>query len=70
MDALELRSYFDGSKAFHVRYTHTFVDYDDIESPIKSFIRNRTPQVIRPEVSLSDKFMFKSHELSDVTQLF
>ena len=39
MDKDELSSYFDGSKTLKVFYSRTFVDYNDIENPIKSIYR-------------------------------
>ena len=39
MDGDELAVYFDGTKELAVFSTHTFVDYADIEVPIKSLVR-------------------------------
>ena len=69
MDDDELRSYFDGDKHLHLRSSFNFVDYDDIDRPIKSFLVNSA------EVSLTfgrNKFVdvvLESHEFRDTTTL-
>ena len=69
MDDDELRSYFDGNKQLHLRSSLNFVDYDDIDRPIKSFLVNNA------EISLTfgrNKFIdvvLESHEFRDTTTL-
>ena len=54
MDEEELVGYYDGLKSIKVYYTHSYVDYEDIENPLKSIIRGMLKVAIQP-----DKFLWQ-----------
>ena len=39
MEKDELARYFDGTKSMNIVYSKTFIDYDDIETPIQAVFK-------------------------------
>ena len=49
MTQAELNEYFDGSKKLLLLYGESFVDYEDIESPLKAVLKGVQPITINPK---------------------
>ena len=39
MSSTELENYFNGERSVRLMYSHTFIDYEDIETPVKSVFK-------------------------------
>ena len=49
MTQAELNEYFDGSKKLRLLYGESFVDYEDIESPLKAVLKGVQNVTINPK---------------------
>ena len=74
MSDAELNDYFSGQKSFFVRSSYNFIDYDDIEVPIKAVIKGESElAIMSPSVKNEVSISLKKHIFNDVTprlQLF
>lgn len=70
MDDKELEKYLSKGKKIKVFHTKTFVDYEDIETPMKSIIIGSLTTNLEFEKTIRQMFYVQSHEFHDMTQKF
>ena len=73
MEKDELASYFEGNKRMKILYMKTFVDYDDIETPIKTIFNGSLNIILSASHVMKAYYTLETHEFNDKThplQLF
>ena len=57
---------FSVPKSINAFYSRTYVDYDDIENPVKSILRGGPYMAIKPNVAKRVRFTLATHEFRDM----
>ena len=70
MDEDELRSYFSGNVSLRILYSNTFIDYDDIDDPLKSLLIGSQAMTIEVDREIRSRVILMKHEFWDMTDLF
>ena len=66
MDETELSAFFaEKAKAVKFFYIHSFVDYDDVENPIKSIVRSTMNNYLKVDELIYERHYIARHELRD-----
>ena len=68
MSAAELQNYFNGDRRVRLIYSHTFVDYDDIETPVKSTLKGTASIVLHSDKKVEMRYTLETHEFRDMTE--
>ena len=73
MEKDELARYFEDQKLLYAMYTRTFIDYDDIETPVKTVYRGSNPITLSSNMKIEARYTMNTNEFRDmphIPQLF
>ena len=69
MEQDELARYFDGTKSMNIVYSKTFIDYDDIETPIQAVYKGSQIIALSSSTKMDARIIMGTNEFKDMTKI-
>ena len=65
----DFKKYFDGSKKLRLKYSNTFIDFDDIETPVKEVIKTAEKVTLDAGMTTKSRFILNTNEFQDTSKM-